>query len=99
MERLLVRVTQIEELQGALEELVDLLFTGFVEGEESLKVEVRKSAVRDARREKLAQAAGIDGAKLSNLFEDDAAERILEDVWIEQTADFAPRSSLDQDRT
>lgn len=62
-----------------------------------MKVEVGESAIGDAGREKLAQAAGIDGAELANLFEDNASQGILKDIRVEQAADFAAGSAFDQD--
>jgi hypothetical protein len=97
MKYFLIRMAQVEELQRAFKKLVNLLFADFVWSEERMKVEVRESAIRYARWQKLAQAAGIHGAELANFFEDDAAQRILKNGWIEQPADFAARSSLDQD--
>ena len=92
-------MAQIEKLQGAFKKLVDFFFADFLGGEESLEVEVGKTANGDASGKKLAQAAGIDGAELADLLEDDAAQRILKDARIERPADFAARSPLNQDRT
>ncbi|PYT72534.1 MAG: hypothetical protein DMG39_09540 [Acidobacteria bacterium] len=88
-------MTQIEELQGALEELVNLLFADFVRSKKSVKVEVGESAIRNPRWEKLAQAAGLDGTELANLLEDDSPQGILEDVWVEQAADFVASATFD----
>jgi hypothetical protein len=97
MEGLFVRVTQIKKLQSAFKQLVDFFLADFLRREEGMKVEVRESAIGDPGREKLAQAAGIDGAELANLLEDNASQGILKDIWIEQPADFAAGSTLDQD--
>src|SRR5689334_1295803 len=97
MEHFLVRMAQIEELQGAFKELIDLLLADFVRGEEGVKVEIRESAVSDAGREQLAQPAGIDRTELANFFEDYAAQWILKNAWFEQTADLTASSALDQD--
>jgi hypothetical protein len=93
------RMAQIEKLQGAFKKLVDFLLADIVGGEESVQVEVRKAASGDASGKKLAQAAGIDGTKLADLFEDDATQGILKNARIEQPANFAARSRLNQDRT
>jgi hypothetical protein len=92
-------MAQIEKLQGAFKKLVDFFFADFLRGEESVEVEVGKTASGDASGKKLAQAAGIDGAELADLLEDDAAQGILKHARIEQPADFAARPPLNQDRT
>ena len=60
-----------------------------------MKVEVGESAIRNPRWEKLAQAAGLDGTELANLLEDDSPQGILEDVWVEQAADFVASATFD----
>ena len=92
-------MAQIEKLQGAFKKLVDFFIADFLGGQEGVEVEVGKTASSDASGKKLAQAAGIDGAQLANLLEDDAAQRILENAGIKQAADFAARSRLNQNRT
>jgi hypothetical protein len=97
--RFFVGIAQIEELQSAFKELVDLFFGDFVRREERLKVEVGKSAIGHAGREQFAQMVGLDRAKLANFFEDHAAEWITENAWRERLADFRARAALDQDGT
>src|SRR5215467_2344551 len=63
-----------------------------------MEVEVGESPVGDTRGQKLAQAAGIDGAEFANLLKHYAAQLILKDAWFEQATDFAARSALDQHR-
>lgn len=92
-------MAQIEKLQGAFKKLVDFFLADVVGGEESVQVEVGKAASGDASGKKLAQVEGIDGAELADLLEDDAAQGILKNARIEQPADFAARSRLNQDRT
>ena len=92
-------MAQIEKPQGAFKKLVDFSFVDFMRGEEIVEVEVGKAASGDASGKKLAQASGIDGAELADLLEDDAAEGILKNAGIEQPADFAARSRLNQNRT
>lgn len=94
-----VGMTRIEELQGALKELINLLFAHFVGSQERWKVEVGKSAIGHAAREKLAQAARINGAELANFFEDHPAQRILKHLGREQFADFRAGAALNQDGT
>ena len=98
-EPLFAWVAQIEKPKGAFKELVDFFFVDFMGGEESVEVEVGKAASGDASGKKLAQAAGIDGAELADLLEDDAAQGILKNAGIEQPTDFAARSRLNQNRT
>ena len=64
-----------------------------------MEVEVGKTPRGNTSGKKLAQAAGIDGAELADLLEDDAAQGILKHAGIEQPADFAARSPLNQDGT
>src|SRR5215469_540154 len=97
MMRVLVRMAQAQELQGAFKELVDLFLSDFLRGEERRKVEVRESSIRHTRRQKLAQAARIDGTEVANFFEDDAAQRVLKNARLEQATDFPARASLDQE--
>ena len=92
-------MAQIEKPQGAFKKLVDLFFVDFIGGEESVEVEVGKPARGDASGKKLAQAAGIDRAESADLLEDHAAQGILKNAGIEQPADFAARSRLNQNRT
>jgi hypothetical protein len=92
-------MAQIEKLQGAFKKLVDFFLADIVGGEESVQVEVGKAASGDASGKKLAQASGIDGAELADLLEEHAAEGILKNAGIEQPADFAARSRLNQNRT
>ena len=91
-------MAQIEKLQGAFKKLVDFLFAGFLDAEESVEVEVGKTACSDASGKKLAQATGLDRAKPADLLEDDSPQGILKDARIEQPADFAARAPLNQDR-
>ena len=92
-------MAQIEKPQGAFKELVDFFFPDFRGSEDSVEVEVGKTPRGNTSGKKLAQAAGIDGAELADLLEDDAAQGILKNTRIEQPADFAARSRLNQDRT
>lgn len=94
-----VGIAHIEELQSAFKELVDLLFGDFVRREECLKVEVGKSTIGHAGREKLAQMTRVDRAQSANFFEDYAPEGILEGPWREGLADFRASAALNQDRT
>ncbi len=91
-------MAEIEKLQRTLKELIDLFFAHFVWGEQFLQVEVRKSAVGYARRQKFPQAAGIDGSKFSDFFKDHALQRIFEDPGIKQFADLDAGPALDQYR-
>jgi len=58
----LVWMTEIEKLQNAFKQLIDLFFADLVRSEELFQVEVRESAIGYSRGQKSSQAAGIDGA-------------------------------------
>ena len=89
-------MAEIEKLQRAFKKLIDLLFADFVRGEQFFQVEVRKSAIRYARRQKLPQVAGIDGSEFPDFFEDHALQWISEEGRIEQFAYLDARPALDQ---
>ena len=97
-EAFFVGMAHIEKLEGAFEESIDFSFADFVRREERPKIEVRKAAVGDARGEKFAEAAGLDGAKRANFFENDTAQGILKNRSIEQLADFGASAALDKHR-
>src|SRR5690349_22587182 len=82
MECFLVGMAQIEQLQRALKELIDLFFADLVRGQKRPQVEIGESAIGDASREKFAQAARIDGAKVTNLFKDYAAQGVVRSVGV-----------------
>ena len=69
----LVGMAQVEELQCALEELVDFVFADFVRREQSVKIEIRETAIGNACGKKFPQAARLDGAEPANFFEDGSA--------------------------
>ena len=94
----LVWMAEVEELQGALKELIDLLFRDLVRGEQFVQVEVGKSAIGHTRRQKFPQAPRIDGSQLADFFENHAMQRIIKHDGIEQFADFRARPALDQHR-
>src|SRR5205823_4415288 len=98
MKGVLVRMAQIEQLQRALKELIDLSLADFLRGQKRLQVEVGKSAIRNAGRKKFAQAARINGTKFANLLEHHAVKGILKHAGIEQPANLSARSAFDQHR-
>src|SRR2546430_309543 len=98
MKGFLVRMAQIEQLQRALKELINLFLADFLRGQKRLQVEVGKSAIGNAGRNKFAQAARINGAKFANLLEHHTAQGILKYAGIEQPANFSARSAFDQHR-
>src|SRR5260370_26473786 len=83
-----VRMAEIEKLQSALEKLIDLFLADLVRGEEVAKVEIRKSAIGPAGRQKLPQAAGINRTEFADLFEDHSLQWVLENTGIEEPADL-----------
>jgi hypothetical protein len=93
-----VGIAEVEELQSALEELIDFIFADFVRRKQGAQIEIGEAAIGDAGRQKFAQATRLDGTESANLFEYHAAQRILEDSGIEQFADFGPRAALNQHR-
>src|SRR5216683_6174426 len=97
-EMFLVRMTKIEKLQHALKQLIDLFLADLVRGEEVVQVEVRKSAIGQARGQERPQAAGINGTHFADFLEENALQRIFKNGRIEQFANFGPRPALDQDR-
>ena len=66
--------------------------------EELVQVKLRKAAIGYPCGKKLTQAARFDGAQRTNFFEDNAAQWILKNSWIEQPANFQARAGLEQHR-
>jgi hypothetical protein len=52
-----VGMAQVEQLQSALEELIDFIFADFVRREQGVKIEIREAAIGHASRQKCAQTA------------------------------------------
>src|SRR5436853_6340777 len=94
-----IRMAEIEKLQRAFKELVDLFFADLVRSKEFVQVEVWKAAVGHARGQKLPQAAGIDGPQLADFFKHHALQGIVKDTGIEQFTNLNARSALDQHGT
>jgi hypothetical protein len=94
----LVWMAEIEKLQDAFKELIDLFLANLVRSEELLQVEVRESAVGYSRGQERPQPARIDRAQLANFFENHALQSIIKHTGIEQLANLNTRAALDQDR-
>src|SRR5260370_3671232 len=86
-----VRMAEIEKLEGAFEKLIDLFLANLVRGEEVAKVEIRKSAIGHAGRQKLPQAAGINRTEFADFFEHHSLQRGLKNPVAEEAADLASR--------
>jgi hypothetical protein len=95
-ESFFVGMAQVEQLQSALEELIDFRFADFVRREQGVKIEIGKAAIGHAGRQQFAQAARLDGTERANFLENHTAERVLKNTGIKQFADFGPRSTLNQ---
>src|SRR5260370_37670354 len=76
-EMFLVWMTKIEKLQHALKQLIDFFLADLVRGEHVVEVEVRESAMGQARGQKGPQAAGINGSHFADFLEENALQRIF----------------------
>jgi hypothetical protein len=97
-EMFFVGMAQVEKLQRALEQVIDIFLAGLMRGEELVQIKVWETAIGHTRRQDFAQSPRIDGAEPANLFEYNALQRIVEDTGIKQFTDFLTRTALNQHR-
>jgi hypothetical protein len=89
-------IVHVDETEGALEELFDVLFADEARGEEFIEIEIGEASIGDPGREHFQQKFSIDGAEGADLFENDTLNGIDEFAGIDEAAEFDAGDGLDE---